>query len=380
MALLFSAGLVLAYQILANFLIYTIPYDYQYFARRYADSQYPRSSLGTYIISDYDLYSYAGYYYITGGEVSRVNFENPPLGKYLIGLSVVLFKNQLAVNIFYVIFYLVVTYCLGIAILKDRTVASLAVLFLSFDPYISQALFVPMLDFVSGLFFLCGLLFFIRARSFWDYAVSSGLFGMSIASKFFPFFIIAAFCFIAYQILRRRDKLFPYLGSLPLTAIIYLASYFEFFRRNSFFDFFRYQWWVIRWRMGNPAVLGNAFRTIFTGSFKPWWITAETSHSYTSEWSLFIPFMVGGAILSIFFIKNKLFRYLYLFVWIYLIYINVGTEGGLKYLAPFYGLFALLTAATFKCIDWYMFLRLIMYRIGNIRVLLKHLYHTPGMW
>lgn len=340
--LLFLAAVSFLYQVVQNMIVYSLPYDYEYFSDRYFHSQYNQGSKGELVISDYDLYSFAGYYYIKGGEVSRVNFENPPLGKYIVGASILLFRNQLVINVLYAALYLIITYWLGIILFKNKLIASLGVLILSLDPYIHQVFKVPMLDFPSGLFFLLGLLFFIKGKTWWQYALSSLFFGISVSIKFFPFFIIAAFCLLLYQIIARRQKLFPFLLSLPLIFVVYLASYIEFFTRNNFLDFIKYQWWVVRWRMGNPVVLGNAFRTIFTGRFKPWWQTLETTHSYTAEWSFFIPFLVGAAILSIFFRrKDKCLLYLYLFMWVFFAYINLGTEGGLKYLSPFYGLFAL---------------------------------------
>ncbi len=359
--ILLATATSIFYRIFENMLVYTIPYDYRYFSERFENSQYSQGSEAKFVISDYDLYSYAGYYYINGGEVSRVNFENPPLGKYLIGLSILLFHNQLAINVFYAVFYLVVTYWLGIVLFKDKLIAALGIFILSLDPYLHQVLKVPMLDFPSGLFFLLGLLFFIKGKNSWQYVLSSFFFGISISVKFFPFFFIAIFCLTLYQFFARRKQFFGYLLSLPAIAIVYLLSYAEFFTRNSLPAFIRYQWWVVRWRMGNPIVLGNAFQTIFTGSFRPWWPTAETIHSYTSEWSLFIPLLVGLTILSILVIKKeKLPVFLYLLIWVFLIYINVGTEGGLKYLSPFYGLFALFASAVLIYL-----IRLLVMTIGH---------------
>lgn len=344
--LLFCAGLIFIFQVWSKKELYTKPYDYEYFADRYANSQYVLSEQAKYILPDDDLYSFAGYYYISGGQVSRVNFENPPLGKYLIGLSIVIFNNQRVIHLLYALLYLVVTYALGVVVFRHKTIAALGVLLLSLDPYLHQAMRMPMLDFPMSVFFLAGLLFFMRGKTLWRYALSSLFFGMSLSTKFFPFLFIALFCFFLYQVFERRRELRVFLITTPLIILIYLSTYTEFLLRSSFVDFVRYQWWVLRWRMGNPYVFGNMFRTIFTGTFKPWWQTSEKLHSYTAEWSLIIPILVGITIFSIvLFYKNKLFRYLYGFLWVFFAYANIATEGGLKYLAPFYPLFCVSTAA-----------------------------------
>lgn len=45
-------------------------------------------------ISDSELYSYVGYRYMQGENPSLLNPEHPPLGKYLIGISILLFNNE----------------------------------------------------------------------------------------------------------------------------------------------------------------------------------------------------------------------------------------------------------------------------------------------
>src|SRR3989338_6716182 len=101
---------------------YIKPYDFDYYADQYLHSQYVEGEGSKYIISDYDLYSFAGHYYFTGGEVSRVNFENPPLGKYMLGLSIYLFNNQAVIYIAYAVLYLIVTYLFGQLLFKNQPV------------------------------------------------------------------------------------------------------------------------------------------------------------------------------------------------------------------------------------------------------------------
>lgn len=65
-------------------------------------------------IGDDGLYAFAGYYYLfQGGDVSAVNFEHPPLGKYLIGVSIFLFGNENVINIIYFALILIITYKIG---------------------------------------------------------------------------------------------------------------------------------------------------------------------------------------------------------------------------------------------------------------------------
>src|SRR3989344_3460516 len=78
------------------------PFDFKYFSDLYSKSQYVLGEKSIGGIGDDGLYAFSGYYYFfQKGDVSAVNFEHPPLGKYLIGLSIFLFHNELFINIIY---------------------------------------------------------------------------------------------------------------------------------------------------------------------------------------------------------------------------------------------------------------------------------------
>lgn len=327
---------------------YTKPYDYSYYADQYLHSQYVEGEGSKYIISDYDLYSFAGHYYFTGGEISRVNFENPPLGKYLIGLSIYLFNNQVIIYIAYALFYLWITYKFGMLIFKSFDIAMLALILLVINPYFVHAMSMPLLDFPMAVFFLTGFYLFFQAKNWKWYVVSSLFFGLSIATKFFPFFAVLLLCMFWYQWQYRREYLGIFLLTLPITFIVYTASFFEFFlRQQNIIDFLRYQWWVIRWRMGNPIVVGNILNGIFFGKSKIWWTKSGGYMFWTEEWSIMMSITVTTAFISAFVLRrNHIFTVLYWYLILFMSYIIFVTEGGLKYLAPLYPFFALFTSAT----------------------------------
>ncbi|HCM37474.1 MAG: hypothetical protein UV61_C0001G0098 [Candidatus Gottesmanbacteria bacterium GW2011_GWB1_43_11] len=328
---------------------YIKPYDFDYYADQYLHSQYVEGEGSKYIVSDYDLYSFAGHYYFTGGEVSRVNFENPPLGKYLLGLSIYLFNNQVVIYIAYALLYLWITYKFGILLLKRFDIGILALVLLVIDPYFLHAMSMPLLDLPMATFFLIGLYLFTTARSMKWYVLSSVFFGISIATKFFPFFAVILLCLVLYQWRYRRQHFWTFILTLPIIFLVYIASFFEFFinRQQDLVAFFQYQWWVIRWRMGNPIVVGNILNGIFFGREKIWWTEGGGYVFWTEEWSILMPITVITAFASIFILEKKhLYKLFYGYVVIFMTYIIFLTEGGLKYLAPLYPFFALFTAAT----------------------------------
>jgi predicted membrane-bound dolichyl-phosphate-mannose-protein mannosyltransferase len=72
------------------------------------------------IIEDWDLYAYAGYEYITSGRLDKINVEHPPLGKYVFGLSLLLFNNPLIVQIPLAFVFLLLSYLIADKVLKNK--------------------------------------------------------------------------------------------------------------------------------------------------------------------------------------------------------------------------------------------------------------------
>lgn len=72
--------------------VYSKQYDHYEIGKIYSGSQYVKGPKSERPIGDDDLYAFAGYYYLLqGGDISAVNFENPPIGKYLIGFINIVF-------------------------------------------------------------------------------------------------------------------------------------------------------------------------------------------------------------------------------------------------------------------------------------------------
>ena len=95
---LFYLGLVLI-SIFFGFLVWwkelwpVYRYDYQEMTQLYLDSQLVDPVGFRREMFDWDLYAFAGYGYVTTGDISLVNFEHPPFGKYLLGWSTMWFGN-----------------------------------------------------------------------------------------------------------------------------------------------------------------------------------------------------------------------------------------------------------------------------------------------
>src|SRR3990167_7825817 len=135
------------------------PFDPDYFSGLYSTSQYVLGEKSKGGIGDDGLYAFAGYYYFfQQGDVSAVNFEHPPLGKYLIGLSIYLFDNELFINLVYFMLLLIVTYKTG-RLYLDKSAALLPLCILLVDPLFLDHVIRSQLDLPFTLFFVSAVYF-----------------------------------------------------------------------------------------------------------------------------------------------------------------------------------------------------------------------------
>ena len=319
------------------------PYDYDYFGSLYSDSQYVKGQLSKGGIGDDGLYAFAGYYYITGGDVSQVNFENPPLGNYLIGVSAILFKNEIAINIIYAAIFFITVYKIAYILLKNRILASLVVLLLSIDPLIQMQLTLSMLDLPMVSFFLVGCLFWLYGLQApkggkWLF-LSALFFSLSFVIKFFPFlpFLVGTLMIGTWKENKIKFKQFA-LYFAVLLPLVYILSYSMYFVYHpSMIDFLKYQVWVVNWRSSNPFVFGNMVTTMLVGWYRSWW--GNPQWLYSTDWSIVMSLTFISGVLGLgLWWKTGYAKWLALMTGLFVLYVSVGTVGVAKYMLPVYPL------------------------------------------
>src|SRR3989338_3544039 len=116
---------------------FTTPYNSHYWKERYERSQWI-TFMSTEPIGDDGLYAYAGWEYVHGKNPILNSPDVPPLGKYLLGFSILLFDNQNMFALIVGILTLIVFYLHNLILFKKRMHAFLPVLLFSFEPLFFQ--------------------------------------------------------------------------------------------------------------------------------------------------------------------------------------------------------------------------------------------------
>lgn len=320
-------------------------FDPAYYSTLYSQSQYILGPLSKGGIGDDGLYTYAGYYYLfQGGDVSNVNFEHPPLGKYLIGLSELLFHNENVINILYFAVLLFLTYKISMQLTEDRLLGVLSIFILSSDHLFLDNLIRSLLDLPFTLFFVGAVYFFIKALSKHKFFLLSAFFwGLAFSTRFFPsLLILYMLMFIFILIYRKKDMIFFSLTSL-LIPVIYLLNHISYFIYHpSFFEFLRHKKWMLTWFSGTTVSPGNIFRNIYTGTY----LDSTGALTINEHWFPVIPVVVTLGIIIIgkdIFLKKNIHRiFIYALTLVYLLYVAFLTGGVQKFIMPIYPLLIIL--------------------------------------
>ncbi|MFC1711850.1 phospholipid carrier-dependent glycosyltransferase [Patescibacteria group bacterium] len=320
------------YYLYQNRAVFIRKYDHQDYSYKYANSQYiDRQNPNLVIISDDQLYAYSGLEYVKGVDPTKVSFEHPPLGKYLIGLSIILFNNQNIVMIVMGVLVLVFFYLISLNLFKNKVIAGLLTLLLSLEPLFKTQLISSLLDLPQLLGIVAAYYFYLKSQKNKIWYVFFGIsIGFAISVKYGLPLSIFVFCLLIDQFLRKRSNLKYLLGSLFISGLVFITCYFQFFKKGaSVLDFVNFQKWVFSWFTSKTAFVPKylIFKTIFLGVYLFW--DQKIGYIYNSSWNYFWPFIYLQFIVMLaVFIKNRLkpYKYFLIYSWpiLYLLFLIPG--------------------------------------------------------
>src|ERR1035437_2626340 len=207
-------------------------YDHPAMEARFLASQYgPHWAFPTVVLSDGDLYAYAGWLYVHGADSSVIHDAHPPLGKYLVGLSILATGNQFIGSLAFGVLGLALFGYLALRLTNSVIASAIATALLSVDQTYWELSRDSLLD-IYLFFFVCsGLLMFLlairRDRLRWWIALGIVL-GLGLAIKYFARYPAVAMALIVWQ--RRNPALTRRaLVALPVMVGTYVLSFAAFF-------------------------------------------------------------------------------------------------------------------------------------------------------
>lgn len=271
-----TVGFIL-FQNQQNFLTFTYWQQFPELKKVFYGSQY-KSKKHTGFIPDETAYSYVGGALIRGENPVFNIPEAPPLGKYLIGLSAVLFNNP---NIFVVLLAgiagLIMLYLLSRQILGPSFVSLLPVAILVSEPiYWRQYTFVPLFDLAQLCFLVTVFYFFnkgLKKKTLLYFALANLFLGFFISTKFYASGApIVASLFIVLLLNKYWRKLFDLFMTLWIPVVVLLSTYLRVFAFGvSPREFLGIQKWIFIYWQGALVLPFAVWDLLFFNRWHTWW-------------------------------------------------------------------------------------------------------------
>lgn len=197
----------------------------------YSGSQYVKK-VNPGIISDQALEAYAAGAFLKGVNPILIIHDQPPLGRYILSLSILLFDN--ANTIMVLLFFLS---GLGIFLIARLTLKNTLLSLVPFAVFINEPLFInkfyytPLLEPIQLPFIIFALYFFIQGiikKKYVKWFISTSIMlGFIISIRFFVLGAVLVSAMVLYFLLKKQlnKKFIVFLLTLPFAIVILLASY-----------------------------------------------------------------------------------------------------------------------------------------------------------
>lgn len=266
---------------------YLIPYNNQFWHEKYIKSQWvvSNSKEG---IGDDGLFTYVGYQYVNGLDPTGINAETPPLGKYLIGITILIFNNQAVFAILTGISSIILLFFLAKSVLGSVIPALCTVLLFSFDQLFYTQLSAPYLDLLY-LTTILAFLLFLQKKHYFYAAVS---FGLMMGTKNSLSSLLTGVCLsIVFTWLQGNKDFKKWILNLPFAGIVFLLIYIQYFLLgHTIKDFLGVQKWIaLFYAQGAKSEIGSYLLMLLKGEWHTWWGTVQR----VTEWNILWPISAG---------------------------------------------------------------------------------------
>lgn len=275
-----------------------------------------------FIIEDWDLFALAGYHYVKGVNPAEINFEHPPMAKYFFGLSIFIFGNPNVIQIFFGLGILILIFLIGIRIFNSVFFALIPPLIFSLDQLFLTQFKLSMLDLPQLFFVILSFFIFEKATKFKKYYIFLGVvLGIILAIKYLAVAIFGVF--FLYLLIKKREDIKFYLGSILIALVVYFISWIAFFvNGKNLADFIRLNIDIVRlYRSYLPDYpKGEIWRLLVTGNWRVWFGDVPFIQVWEFWW--FWPASFVSLAAATFFIRkfDNLFLTLIIFwSWFYLV-------------------------------------------------------------
>lgn len=274
-----------------DFLNNTYWQRYQSYKEAYYSSQYVKNEK-TRIITDEVFNSFAAGFFLLGNNPVHITHDHPPLGRYLIALSVLIFKNEHISIIFFQFLTLFSLYLISNALIKNKLIAILPIFIFALEPlYLNQFKYTPLLEPIQLPFILLSLFFIYKSESSKKvnyFLLTSALIGLVVSIRFFPLGVLLYFVWIITVGVFEPREIKKVLIVTPVIFVVLLVSYFKLFLDGyTLKKVLGVQRYIYEYHKSQLTILFSSFDLLLFNRWHTWW--GENAIITDPQWRIWWP-------------------------------------------------------------------------------------------
>lgn len=248
-------------------------YEKAYYSSQYVKKENPG------IIPDDTFEAFVGGAFLRGVNPILIVHEHPPMGRYIIALSILLFDNPRTMIIPLLALSFFGLFLILRKVLNNNLLALLPLVVYANEPLtISKLQYVPLLEPIQLPFIIFALYFFIQGVSQKRYMpwflLTSIMLGFVISIRFFILGAALVFAMIVYLVLQRKEmiRLLVFIASLPLSLVVLFVSYFRTIQDGySLFQILGVQKYILFYHQSKLENLFSFWDLLLFNRWHAWW-------------------------------------------------------------------------------------------------------------
>lgn len=268
--------------------------NYEHLKKLYYSSQYVKK-INPNIMPDQAFEAFVGGALIKGLNPIMVVHEHPPLGRYIIGFSILLFNNDSTLILFLTLFTVLGIFLISKFILHSVFLSLVPVaLFVNEPLFISKFEIAPLIEPIQLTFIIFSLYFFIKGIKENKYSryfiLSSICLGFVISIRFFILGAALAGSMILYFVFKKQfdKRAVMFLFSLPLSLVVLILSYTKTIQEGySIFQVFSIQKYIFLYHKSKLISFFSFWDLIIFNKWHTWW--GDRRILSDSQWVLIWP-------------------------------------------------------------------------------------------
>ncbi len=308
--------------------------QYSQLKNAYYSSQYVKKDKPG-IMPDESFESFVGGAFLKGLNPILIVHEHPPMGRYIIALSIYLFDNAKTVTLFCMAISTVGLFLISKQILKKTLYAFFPLAIFVNEPlFINKFFYAPLLEPIQQPFIVFALYFFIRGilskNCFKWFVAASLMLGFVISIRFFILGTVMLAGMITILLIEKKSKkLLLFIASLPLALGVLFASYTKTIQDGySLLDILKVQKYIFFYHKSQLVSPISFWDLLLFNRWHTWW--ADKIITSDIHWIIFWPISTIGVFTYLFLVltrKMKLSKeekVIMLWIIVYIVLLSVG--------------------------------------------------------